>query len=116
MRRLLASAVLAAEPVAHEDAKAAHPCGLAASPHVDVAAQADDARHAELGARRAQNALAVELFDEDHAPDDEAHRPRNSHRAERLVGEVEEQNSSVQTCHLGTSFQSFSPLAREVKT
>src|SRR5437588_7506364 len=85
VRRTPLPAVLAAELVAHEDAQSPHASGLSVAADVDVSAQADDARHAELRARRAQDAPRVELLDKYSAPYDEAHGPRDSQRAERLV-------------------------------
>jgi hypothetical protein len=58
----------------------------------------------KLLARRAQHATGLELFDEDRAAYDEAHRARDAHCAERLIREIQEQNSAVQIRHPGASF------------
>src|SRR5205085_3641529 len=60
VRRPLLPAVLASEPVAHEDSEASHACGLPSASDVYVSAKAYDARHAEHSARRAQNAPRVQ--------------------------------------------------------
>ena len=76
-----------------------HPCTLhcglpPVSADINIMTQPDNRRNTENGRRRAENVVAIVLFDKDGAAEPQANRTGDANGAERFVRKVQKQYSS----------------------